>query len=276
VFIGPEGNLYVSLKDGKTPKDYQQWGGVLKDSSIMNDPRMVEFFKKCMRSSEILKSEDQNHPNTFSVKLGQAKWSIIPPTAGSTDETPIEFKAIYGPAAQPPAGAGEPNPTFGENFCQFVIQSSIEGLRIDTDGQLKTDGKIMQWPGLPDERYKPIFYARSDNSSAIKLKGKWAEAFKQVISGDKKRKNRKELAAELARIGDGQIKIMGVRFLIYPHDKKSSTDVDITQGQDAALKESILITIDLLDELFTEAKTNSHPQAYKAPQGRSRASTRRD
>lgn len=276
VFTGPKGNLYVSLKDGKTPKDHQQWGGVLKDTAIMNDPRTVEFFKKCMLISEI--SVNEQYPNTFDVKLKKPRWGLISTRSvesGESDfaETTIELKAMYGRDAHGQITSLDSNKSnrkqkiaFGENFCQFVIQSSVEGLKIAEDGTLKADGKIIQWPNLPDEDYKPIFYARSDNSSAIELKGKWIEAFKEAIETSTNRENKKELLNKLNEIGNNQIKIRGARFLIYPFGKKNPGDKDI----DEPIKESTLITLNLLNELFTEAKNNSHPSAYKAPQGSER------
>jgi hypothetical protein len=271
VFTGPGGNLYISLKDGKTPKDYQQWGGVLKDKEIMKDPRMVEFFEKCVSESAISINEERR--NTFNVKLKKSMWSNIPGLSSKPNETNIELKAVYGRDALRPASpttreAETQKIPYGENFCQFVIQSSVEGLGINKDGTLKADGKIIQWPNLPGDNYKPIFYARTDNSSAIELKDEWVAAFKRAVANVEDGQNKAELSEKLALIGKEQIKITGIRLLIYPFGKKNPGDIEVKVGEN--IKESRRTTLGLLDEFFAETKTNSHPSAYKAPEGSKR------
>lgn len=275
VFQGTTGkNLYVSLKDGTNPKDHQQWGGMLKDRKIMNDPRSIAFFTRVLENSVLTITN-----SLINVDLpGSALWSIIPenpdqtqPTsniqekAGKKKKTPkkpvqkeeekeaytdIALRATYGPEAISPEEAGK-NPKFSEEFCQFIIQSDPQDLSIDDNGNLKANGSIKQWPEVPtidsnNNNYTPIFYARRDNRDKVELNKIWAEALIAHIKAKNIATPRDIVFLENTKT----IKLRGVRFLIYPYDKKSSVDLDISPE---VVKESKRNnpTIDLIKELFS-------------------------
>ena len=126
---------FTSLKEGSTPKDFQQWGGL---SAYKDDPEVQDFI-------ETLKSlyPDGAPPGAnLARKIKSRK---------------LKIDAVYGPLYSPNR--------YNSDSCEFIIQGKPTS--ITSDGRLKTEGSIHtdsqsdmndMFSGGTD----PIFLARRD------------------------------------------------------------------------------------------------------------------
>ena len=132
--------IFISHKDGKTPKDFQQYGGF---TGLTDYPEVKKFI------------EDVREISGGEIKSGQAfKRKIV--------NEEIALKAVY--------GLDFGSPKFGINNCQIVLQGGITLKDLD-DGTylLGAHHKILS-PEMPTEEYTPYLYVRKGdrNNAGIK------------------------------------------------------------------------------------------------------------
>jgi hypothetical protein len=245
------------------------------------------FFRKVLEVSKLFVDAPHGTTKTVTVNIelpNSALWSDIPepkkqtPGVSNIEEkndkkkvetdvvayTNIALRATYGQDAVGPDEVPKGQlPKFGENFCQFIIQSDPDALYFDETENLKPNGHIKQWPSIPasdrEHNYTPIFYVRKDNRDAVDLNATWiSEIFAHIETLANKEdannleKHKLELLNDAKEKNGGNIKIKlrGVRFLIYPYDKKSSNDKHISLDVTQESKRNNP-TLDLIKELFS-------------------------
>ncbi len=196
-------NVYLSLKDGSTVKQFQQYGGM---TNLANRPEVLTFFKDVITASEVVA------PNKIQL-----------PAASFFRELPAESElavlGVYGPDAYPISGEG-----FGLNKVHMLLQApvpTIEPLPEKESAAIKNQfgmpgndpvyklvgAHVVTYPNIPSEEYAPVMHARPDNSTKLSV-GKFMS--------DAERKE-KGLANSIS----------GVRFLIFPKGKLPSTTQDL-------------------------------------------------
>ena len=135
---GPE--IFISHKDGNTPKDFIRWGGY---SKYINHPEVLYFKNKIIEQTNgELKSKD-----SFYKKI---------------NDTDLKKKIVFG---------SDFGNSYGINNVTCVIQGNIKFDKID-NGVYKLNGdKIWLNGELPEELYEPILFASyRDNRNDLGIK----------------------------------------------------------------------------------------------------------
>jgi hypothetical protein len=235
IFKGPRGDMYVSLKDGKSAKGHQQWGGILRDAKIRESKVTLEFVKEALNTCSMSLKEIGGE-QIIQLSIPNTKWAVV-------DDPMIKIRALYGPDAAPP---GTENPQFGLEFCNVVLQCKASETTISSDGTLNPGGKTFVWPAMPTDSSDPVYYMRRDNRSNVKIPAEWRSDIAEIVSkkiGDK---------SIIQKIESREIdKIAGARFLIWPKGKLSTDElkhqITLTVGDSSgAVSEAISLMKELL------------------------------
>ena len=231
-------NVYISLKDGKNVKSFQQYGGMTK---LADKPEVLQFFKDVILSSEVLS------PNK--IKLAAPSfYRELPPNSE------LAVLGVYGSDAYPIADSG-----FGINKVHLLLQAVLPEItplpdemsaglkrqyKIDSDEAVyKLSGShVVSYPNIPEDNYAPVMHARPDGSSKLSI-GKFMSKEELASAG---------LSASIS----------GVRFLIYPKGKLSGTSQDLDTYM-SSLPEVALVREFIREALLTEAFTKTDERAIE-------------
>jgi len=231
-------NVYISLKDGKNVKSFQQYGGMTK---LIDKPEVLQFFKDVILSSEVLS------PNK--IKLAAPSFFRSLP-----ENSELAVLGVYGSDAYPISETG-----FGVNKVHMLLQAvlpEVTPLSDDVSNAIKSqygvsDDKpvyrlvgshVVSYPDIPGEEYAPVMHARPDGSSKLSI-GKFLTKEELASAG---------LAASIS----------GVRFLIYPKGKLSGTSQDLDTYM-SSLPEVALVREYIREALLTEAFTKTDEKAIE-------------
>ena len=150
--------VFISHKDGKGPKDFQQYSGF---QGLSNYPEVKSFVEDVIKATGgELKSGD-----SFRRKI---------------KDDNIKLKAVY--------GLDQKVGNYGTNNCQVILQGPIE-LKPDQSGEtylVEANHKVIN-PNIPSDDYEPYMYVtfRSDrNNEGVKNArfGIYPEAYKRNAS----------------------------------------------------------------------------------------------
>jgi hypothetical protein len=197
VGVVPQDNVFVSLKDGTTVKEFQQYGGVARD--FKDNPVVSQFAYKVWG----LTCPKEGQPNTRMIKVRGEVYQEISNTPGGEE---LMLKTVYG------RNADEASP-YGKEKCDMLIQGTPDEIGFEVVGpilddgslpvQIKADGHQMVYPALPgeDDPFRPVLMARRDNSTTLSGVGPFSRH-------------------------------QGVRILSYPYGKLAGTAVEIDKALD--------------------------------------------
>jgi hypothetical protein len=132
--------IFISHKDGKTPKDFQQYGGF---TGLTDYPEVQKFI------------EDVREITGGEIKSGQAfKRKIV--------NEEIALKAVY--------GLDFGSSKFGLNNCQIVLQGGITLKALDDDTYLLGAHHKLLSPEMPTGEYTPYLYVRKGDRDNAGIK----------------------------------------------------------------------------------------------------------
>lgn len=196
-------NIYLSLKDGSTVKQFQQYGGM---TNLANRPEVLKFFKDVITASKVVA------PNKIELPV-PSFFRQLPP------DSELAVIGVYGPDAYPISGEG-----FGLNKVHMLLQAPVPtvkpipeqeaagikdqfGIGADTPIYKLIGAHVVTYPNIPSEEYTPVMHARPDNSTKLSV-GKFMSD------------------AERKKMGLAN-SISGVRFLLFPKGKLPGTTQDL-------------------------------------------------
>jgi len=229
-------NVYLSLKDGSTVKQFQQYGGM---TNLADRPEVLTFFKDVISSSEVVA------PNKIQLPA-PSFFRQLPP------DSELALLGVYGPDAYPISGEG-----FGLNKVHMLLQAPVPtveplpeqeaagikdqfGIGADTPVYKLVGAHVVTYPNIPSEEYAPVMHARPDNSTKLSVGKFMSDA------------ERKEMGLASS--------ISGVRFLIFPKGKLPSTTQDLDTYM-SSLPEVVLVREFIKEALLTEAFTKTDERA---------------
>jgi hypothetical protein len=146
--VGDSPVIFISHKDGRTAKDFQQYGGVAQPG-VVNHPEVLDFVKA-------VKNELQN-PTQM---VGRTAFTR------PVENPELIRKLVYGLEFK----EGGP---YGEQNVQAVYQGPIEyeKTKESPDVYIVTANHVINSPGIPEGDYAPYFFAtfrRNRNQFGIK------------------------------------------------------------------------------------------------------------
>jgi len=140
--------IFISHKDGKTAKDFQQYGGVAQ-TGIVNHPEVQDFVKAVKNSLQ--------DPTQMEARTAFAR---------PVKDPELIRKLVYGTEFK----EGGP---YGEQNVQALYQGPVEYTKNSQDPKTftVTANHVINNPDIPQEDYTPYFYAtfrRNRNQFGIK------------------------------------------------------------------------------------------------------------
>jgi hypothetical protein len=152
--VTPAESVFLSLKDGTTVKDFQQYGGI---TSYKDYPEVISFAYKIWNLTDYDESEPKRRILPFSEVY----------TAEVSED--LVLATVYG------KDAADSRAKFGTEKCDALIQGtpeSVSFVKIKSKGgipvvELVANGHILTYPELPTNEFSPVLLARRDNSTTL-------------------------------------------------------------------------------------------------------------
>jgi len=152
VGVTAEESVFLSLKDGTTVKDFQQYGGI---TPFKSNPQVQKFAYKVWNLTT------PGGPNKREMPFSEVYTSKV-----SKD---LILATVYG---QDAAAKGS---SFGLEKCDMLLQGTPESVMFIKAGskgkipivKIAGDGHQLVFPQLPSDEFAPVLLARRDNSTTL-------------------------------------------------------------------------------------------------------------